>query len=180
MRGKHETLWGFRSYVLNRLRLPIEPPLPRRLRPKVLVWNRRTRRVFLGMTQLASEIERRFGAEVEMFEDWSKVSLRTQLRNASEAAVYIGGPGGGTFVAWFLPRGGTKIQLNPPGSGHLDWHIFNNMAHIQTTHIDVPGGVSLDPTATTPSSNVTRAVLASVRAALERWKARWGDSATID
>jgi hypothetical protein len=175
MRGKHETLWGFRTHVLNRLKLPIEPPAERRyLRPKVLVWNRRNRRVFAGLSELASTIESRFGAEVEMFDDWSKVPLRTQLRNASEAAVYIGGPGGGTFVAWFLPRGGTKIQLNPtPSSGHLDWHIFNNMAHIQTTHIDVPIGVSLDPAKTTPPNNVARQVLAAVRSALKRWRARW-------
>jgi hypothetical protein len=141
----------------------------------VLVWNRaddanKRGRVISGMGELAAEIEKRYDVEVEVYEDWSTIPLRTQLLKSSQAAVYIGGAGGGTFFAWFLPRGGTKIQLNPSGSGHLDWHIFNNMAHIHTTHIDIPRGASVwPPSSDSRSPNITRDILAAVQAALARW-----------
>ena len=161
LRNSYETLWGFRCHILRRLGIPLAPQ--NISRPKVIIWNRRNKRVIPNIDDIIGRIRSEFHdyIEVETYEDWSHIHIRDQLLSVSRAAVYISAAGGGSFVGMFLPRGATKIQIN--FRGHLDWHVFINMAYIQTTHIPIPSR----------TKNVTRmsnSIIAAVRDALIRFR----------
>ena len=53
-----------------------------------------------------------------------------QLEVASSTAIYISAAGGGTFPAYFLPRGATLILYGDKDS-YLDFDLFNNYGQVR-------------------------------------------------
>jgi hypothetical protein len=60
----------------------------------------------------------------------SSFPLQKQIEIAAETFIFISAVGGGTFPAFFLPRGSTLI-LYGDKEMHLDFDIFNNCGHLR-------------------------------------------------
>jgi hypothetical protein len=60
-----------------------------------------------------------------------------QIKFSSQAAIFVSVVGGGTFPAFFLPKGASLILLYPTGE-MLDWDVWNNYQEIFThwIHLD--------------------------------------------
>ena len=55
---------------------------------------------------------------------------------ATRTAIFVSVVGGGTFPAFFLPKGASLILLYPPGE-KLDWDVWNNFGDIFTHWINL-------------------------------------------
>ena len=71
------------------------------------------------------------------------LSVKEQVKVASEAAIFITICGGGAVTGMFLPKGAAVILYYLEHGGveygvmtglpaHLDWDLFNNLAHLRT------------------------------------------------
>jgi hypothetical protein len=57
-------------------------------------------------------------------------NLNDQVRLASRSTIYISAVGGGTFPAFFLPKGAT-LTLYVDESMYLDFDVFNNYGQVR-------------------------------------------------
>ena len=115
-----------------------------RLAPlRVVIWDRDAseqkgllRKVF-GLDTLAAKLRTTHGRDVDVVSvsGWGGLSFREQVKLLSSASVFITGPGSGSFIGWYLPRGATMIRIYPT-QFPMEWHIFSFMAHIHTEYLD--------------------------------------------
>lgn len=162
--GKQDTIWQFREFTVKNA--GVHAPVKVRT-PKVIIWDRdindyKAERKIWGLPDLRDEIQRRFHVEAVIF-DFPHESVEHQVGNVSESAVHITGPGSGSFIGWFLPRGSTQIRIYPTRDVHyMEWFLFNYMPHIQVEHVPVERGKFDQET-----------VVRKVEVALQRFRSVW-------
>lgn len=136
--GRQDTLWQFREYSMNQIGVN---PAVKVEKPKIVIWDRHVKdykkeRKVHKLPELKAELEKQFDVEVVIFEYWGDHTVDQQIGNVSESAIHITGPGSGSFIGWFLPRGSTQIRIYPETSVyHLEWFIFNYMPHMHVDHV---------------------------------------------
>ena len=115
-----------------------------RLAPlRVVIWDRDAReqkgllRKVFGLDTLAAKLRTTHGGDVDVVtvSGWGGLSFREQVKLLASASVFITGPGSGSFIGWYLPRGATMIRIYPT-KFPMEWHIFSFMAHIHTEYMD--------------------------------------------
>lgn len=90
-------------------------------------------------------LEASFPSELIVVESYvmKDLSVREQVKIASEAAVFVTICGGGAVTGMFLPKGaavilyylehgGVEFGVMTGKPAHLDWDLFNNLAHLRT------------------------------------------------
>ncbi len=140
--GRQNTLYNYRRYVMGNIGLASTQPSAN----SVVIWDRnkkdyKAERKIYGLPELKTRIQDELGLPVLLYESWHAKPIKYQIKKLSEATVFITGPGSGSFISWFLPRGSTQIRLYPTkGIYMLEWFIFNYMSHMHTEHVDASGG----------------------------------------
>mmetsp|Transcript_7197 Transcript_7197/g.17511 ORF Transcript_7197/g.17511 Transcript_7197/m.17511 type:complete len:544 (+) Transcript_7197:26-1657(+) len=139
--GRQVTLWNYRNYVMGNIGIPPNA-LPEKNR--VILWDRhvtdyKPERKIFGLPELAKRIEVELEIEAMRFETWHAKPVKYQIQQMAISTIFITGPGSGSFISWFLPRGSTQIRLYPVWS-KMEWFIFNYMPHMHVEHLDAKGG----------------------------------------
>eukprot|EP00470_Lotharella_oceanica_P008064 CAMPEP_0170193410 /NCGR_PEP_ID=MMETSP0040_2-20121228/56813_1 /TAXON_ID=641309 /ORGANISM="Lotharella oceanica, Strain CCMP622" /LENGTH=326 /DNA_ID=CAMNT_0010442029 /DNA_START=26 /DNA_END=1006 /DNA_ORIENTATION=- len=138
--GRQTTLYNYRAYVMANIGL--KDVLPEKNR--VIIWDRHAKdykeeRKIYGLPQLKKRIEKEFKVEVHLYETWHGKPINYQISQMAKSTIFITGPGSGSFVSWFLPRGATQIRLYPVGY-MMEWFVFNYMPHMHVEHIKADNG----------------------------------------
>jgi hypothetical protein len=66
--------------------------------------------------------------------DFGGMDLAAQVELMSGTTVHISGPGGGSFIGFYLPRGATQIRLYA-ADFPLDYQIFNALGYIHADYV---------------------------------------------
>jgi len=133
--GRMEQFWSFRSYVKANLGVAEEPPKEHH----VVVWNRPDgRRRLNDLDKICSELRTKLKVKVTLI-DWATLTITEQLRLIGSATVHVTGPGGGSFIAIFLPRGATSVRLYSAAFG-MEFHFFNFLGYIHPVYRHANGG----------------------------------------
>eukprot|EP00466_Bigelowiella_natans_P020596 jgi/Bigna1/73543/fgenesh1_pg.24_\ len=138
--GRQATLYNFRRYVMHNI--GIRDVLPKKNR--VIIWDRdvkdyKAERKIFGLSKLKKRIEESLNIEVMLFVTWHGKPIKYQIKEMSRSTIFITGPGSGSFISWFLPRGSTQIRLYPEWF-KMEWFLFNYMPHMHVEHINCKGG----------------------------------------
>jgi Glycosyltransferase 61 len=133
--GRQSQLWRFRLYTMQNLGVSdIAPPL---LKNRIVIWNRAgNKRQLRQLPELAEFLRNRFESEnVEVvLTDFRGMDLAAQVELMSGTTVHISGPGGGSFIGFYLPRGATQIRLYA-ADFPLDYQIFNALGYIHADYV---------------------------------------------
>jgi Glycosyltransferase 61 len=132
--GRQSQLWRFRLYTMQNLGVSdIAPPLKNR----IVIWNRAgSKRQLRQLPALAEFLRNRFESEnVDVvLTDFGGMDLAAQVELMSGTTVHISGPGGGSFIGFYLPRGATQIRLYA-ADFPLDYQIFNALGYIHADYV---------------------------------------------
>ena len=140
--GRGPVLTGFRNFMMRNIGL--DPMKPVRQDPPYIITvspssskdpDRRH-----SFNRQVDALRQAFGDDKEVviqFVNFGKLSIKEQLKIASETAVMIGACGGGAFTNMFMSKGAGMILYypeNPHGPQHnyparLDWDFFNNQGY---------------------------------------------------
>mmetsp|Transcript_3159 Transcript_3159/g.4568 ORF Transcript_3159/g.4568 Transcript_3159/m.4568 type:complete len:271 (+) Transcript_3159:1159-1971(+) len=138
--GRQATLYNYRRYVMHNIGVrDILPPENR-----VIIWDRheedyKAERKIHGLPQLKTRIESELNVDVLIFETWHGKPIKDQIKEMSRSTIFVTGPGSGSFISWFLPRGSTQIRIYPVWF-KMEWFLFNYMSHMHVEHVDAEGG----------------------------------------
>lgn len=140
--GRGPVLTGFRNFMMRNMGL--DPMKPIRQDPPYIITvspssskdpDRRH-----SFNKQIDSLRQAFGDEKEVIiqtVNFGKLSIKEQLKVASETAVMIGACGGGAFTNMFMSKGAGMILYypeKPHGPQHnyparLDWDFFNNQGY---------------------------------------------------
>jgi len=136
MTGRMEQMWNFRTYVKTNLGVADVQPKEHH----IVIWQRGDgKRGLRDLTGLGDMLKDKFKVKVTLI-DWATISIEEQLRLIGSATIHITGPGGGSFIAIFLPRGATSIRLYSQDYG-MEFHFFNYLGYIHNDYRHAPRGV---------------------------------------
>jgi len=141
--GRTMQYWRFRAWMIASLDVKEVVPAP----PKIMVWDRdvtdyKPERKIFELERLCAEIQIRFAnqhVECERFVKWTGVPIETQVSKMANAQIFVTGPGAGSHVGWFLPRGATMLRIYP-ANWMLEHHLFPFLSHMHVEHIDARNG----------------------------------------
>eukprot|EP00040_Diaphanoeca_grandis_P018962 m.99827 g.99827 ORF g.99827 m.99827 type:complete len:563 (-) comp27193_c0_seq2:145-1833(-) len=134
--GRMEQFWAFRKYTKANLGVTDLAPTIHH----VVIWDRAdSTRELVNLQTLAETIRTKFDVKVTVV-DWAKLDIQSQLKLIGSATVHITGPGGGSFIALFLPRSATSIRLYSEDFG-MEFHIFNHLGYIHCDYRNALDGV---------------------------------------
>ena len=152
--GRQRQFWRFRTFTIANLGLKDVLPTQQ----QVVLWQRDNGRGSeLDMNALVAYIRQQTrarrdqgtlnGAATLNFTshvvDFAKLPLAKQVRLAGESTVHITGPGGGSFIAMYLPQGATTIRLYPMAHEYrMEWNFFNYLGFVHVEHVPCFGTLS--------------------------------------
>jgi hypothetical protein len=93
----------------------------------------------------------------------------------ANAQIFITGPGAGSHIGWFLPRGATMIRIYPE-EWMLEHHLFPHMSHMHVDHVNASAALRTQTHLATRGIFDHAEVLRLVRLGLRRFE-RAGRSA---
>jgi hypothetical protein len=109
--GRMEQFWAFRSYTKANLGVTDIKPSEHH----IVVWKRPDqRRPLQDLDKVCDELRKTLSVKVTLI-DWATISITEQLELIGSATVHITGPGGGSFIAIYLPRGHSPLPLSSYG-----------------------------------------------------------------
>ena len=152
--GRQRQFWRFRTFT--KANLGLEDVVP--TQQQVVLWQRDNGRGSeLDMNALVAYIHQQTRARRERgtlngaatlnftshVVDFAKLPLAKQVRLAGESTVHITGPGGGSFIAMYLPQGATTIRLYPTAHEYrMEWNFFNYLGFVHVEHVPCFGTMS--------------------------------------
>jgi hypothetical protein len=140
--GKGDLVFQFRNFALRNMRLKsndqylLQQDLP--FRALISTNSSRAGKRILDFERYKTEIEKAFDASrltVEMYE-LKTLSLREQMRIATETLFYFSACGGSVVTATFLPRGASlilfySVMKGPTRPARLDFDLLNNLPYVR-------------------------------------------------
>jgi hypothetical protein len=92
----------------------------------------------LNFSNEMAAVADRFGSRIIMegIAMWNH-SILQQMEFASQSAIYVSVVGGGTFPAYFLPKGASLILYASREIGMLDWDLWTNYRDVHTHWLDL-------------------------------------------
>eukprot|EP00035_Acanthoeca_spectabilis_P012868 m.233773 g.233773 ORF g.233773 m.233773 type:complete len:538 (+) comp15742_c0_seq2:428-2041(+) len=127
--GRMEQFWAFRCYTKANLGVEDVPPT----KHHVVVWKRSDKKRALNNLDEACDLIREtLNVKVTVI-DWATIPIADQLRLIGSATVHITGPGGGSFIAIYLPRGSTSVRLYSKDFG-MEFHFFNFLGYLHPVY----------------------------------------------
>ena len=122
-----------RNYMLSNVGLPTETKLqaPYRITFSINSSDSQKRRIdFRDEIAAVRGLQLPNGSVTIPITHLVTLPIMRQLEVASSTAIYISAAGGGTFPAYFLPRGATLILYGDKDS-YLDFDLFNNYGQVR-------------------------------------------------
>lgn len=139
MSGRQRQLWNFKEYTMQNVNVDSTPTK----KHTVLIWHRTSKRVYKSLPLLATTLNKTWGNKVDvvLVTDWGKYSLIEQLELIARTTVHVTGPGGGSFISMYLPRGSTTIRLyNQQELNLMEAELFDYLAFVHPVYITLPEG----------------------------------------
>jgi hypothetical protein len=129
--GRQSQLWRFRQYTMQNLGLADSP----KVRNLVVIWNRNDKkRMLRDLTGFATYVRQMIPDAEVIVTEFVGMDLPQQIQLMSQAAVHITGPGGGSFIGMYLPRGATMIRLYA-ADYLMELPFFNALGYIHVDHL---------------------------------------------
>ena len=158
--GRERLWYDFAQALMRRVALPVAE----RKVLNILIWDRQDKRrtnlaTFTNETLPALLSQSNMAVSVRRITRIEELTLQEQIQIFASTAIYIGPPGGGSFLTLFMPKGSTGIRISPNSKDcHLDWHVFNYVSQTHSVYICSPNGL-----ADSISENLRQQVLFGIR-----------------
>ena len=132
--GRQGQLWNFRLFTKKNIGLhDFNPPHHRAVIWKPDQSDRRGNNGVRNIDDLAQQIWKRWKIAVDVI-DLATLSISEQIELMNVCTVHLTPPGGGSFVAIWLPRGATTIRLYPKDYA-MEWNFFHYLGYIHIEHV---------------------------------------------
>jgi hypothetical protein len=131
--GRQSQLWRFRQYTMRNLGLYDDSST--KVRNLIVIWNRNDqKRLLRDLTGLAEYVRQMVPDAEVIVTELVGMDLPEQIQLMSQTAVHITGPGGGSFIGMYLPRGATMIRLYA-ADYLMELPFFNALGYIHVDHL---------------------------------------------